>query len=45
MSLPPTYLYLFGGEVLGASEYVALGDTLTAELVNLDHTSKCDEAH
>lgn len=40
-----TYLDLFGGEVLGAPEHVALGDALAAELVNLDHASKCDEAH
>lgn len=40
-----TYLDLFGGEVLGAPEHVALGDALAAELVNLNHASKCDEAN
>lgn len=42
---PWTDLDLFGGEVLGAPEDVALGDPLTAELMNLNHASECDEAH
>lgn len=41
----PTHLDLFGGEVLGAPEHVALGDPLTAELMDLNHASECDEAH
>lgn len=40
-----THLYLFGGEVFGAPEHVALGDALAAELMNLNHASECDEAH
>ncbi|TNN63983.1 hypothetical protein EYF80_025825 [Liparis tanakae] len=39
-----TDLDLFGGEVLGAPEHVALGDPLTAELVDLHHASESDEA-
>lgn len=39
------YLYLFGREVLGAPEHVALSDALAAQLVDLDHAAKCDEAH
>lgn len=40
-----THLDLFGGEVLGAPEHIALGDPLAAELVHLNHTSERDEAH
>lgn len=40
-----TYLDLFGGEILGAPEYIALGDALTAELMYLNHPSKRYEAH
>lgn len=40
-----TYLDLFGREVLGASEHVALGDALAAQLVHLDHAAERDEAH
>lgn len=41
----PRHLDLFGGQVLGASEHITLGNAFTAELVNLDHASKCDQAH
>lgn len=40
-----THLDLFGGEVLGAPEHIALGDPLAAELVHLNHASERDEAH
>lgn len=40
-----TYLYLFGGKVLGASEHIALSNPLAAQLMNLNHAAKCDEAH
>ena len=38
------YLQLLGVQVLGPSEHVALGDPLTAELVDLDHASEGDES-
>lgn len=38
-------LDLFGGEVLGPSEDIALGDPLTRQLVDLNHASKGDEPH
>lgn len=39
------HLKLFSAEIFGASEDVALGDAFTAQLVNLDHPSKCNEAY
>lgn len=39
------HLDLFGGELLGPTEDVALGDALAAELVHLDHAAESDEAH
>lgn len=42
--MAPTDLDLLGGEVLGAPEHVALGDPLTAELMDLNHASESDEA-
>lgn len=40
-----TNLDLFGGEVFGAPEHIALGNPLTTELMNLNHAPKCNEAH
>src|SRR4029434_8664940 len=37
------YLDLFGGELLGAAEDVALGDALAAQLVHLHHAAEGDE--
>ncbi len=38
-----SHLYLLGGEVFGAFEYVAFGATLAPELVHLHHLSERDE--
>lgn len=39
------YLQLLGVQILGAPEDIALGDALTAELVNLNHPPKGDQSH
>lgn len=39
------HLDLFGVQVFGAPEHEALGNPFTAELMNLNHASKRDEAH
>ena len=37
-------LYLLGVEVLGPAEHVALGEALTAELVDLHHLAEGDQS-
>jgi len=40
-----TDLDLFGREVLGSTEHIALGAALTAQLMHLHHLAKCNETN